>query len=163
LNKFRDWIETKARGKWLSENTLRRYAKPGTVQRYLSQCNIECVQFGEMIWGDHKLLSDMVAGKKTVTPPECAKAAAPTMGTLLLKKPAVPPTLLNRAMAQRQPVVGLQKMNADAPPATTALVSLSTALPPGILKRPAAAPKTPSLPIMKRRLHGKGAPPAGRT
>eukprot|EP00969_Alexandrium_andersonii_P122485 5414939-Alexandrium_andersonii.AAC.1 len=38
LAKFRSWPEAKARGRWAADAPLRRYAKPGIVNRYLEMC-----------------------------------------------------------------------------------------------------------------------------
>jgi len=46
LHKLRSFEEIKARGQWLTDLSVRRYAKAAAVQRYLLQCPIATVEYG---------------------------------------------------------------------------------------------------------------------
>ena len=66
---YREWLESKTRGRWHSDTTHKRYCKQGLLTRYLQFCPKEVVEFGETVMGDKEQLLQIVLGHKMLTAP----------------------------------------------------------------------------------------------
>ena len=70
LQAFREWLESKIRGRWHSDTTLKRYCKQGLVARYLAACPKSVVKYGEQVMDSDQTILDVITESKILTPPD---------------------------------------------------------------------------------------------
>ena len=142
LSKFRSWPEAKSRGRWAADTTLRRYAKPGILNRYLEMCPADLVEFGGEFLVNDGLMRQFraaLAGGPAPKPPSASVTGDPLdpRGRPSMKKPAAAVT-----RAARSNLRSVKKTQAKAkgvPQRGTGGRLLPAAPPrPAVLRRPAA-------------------------
>jgi integrase len=122
LEGHRAWEAVRSRGRWMSDVTVKRYAKSGVIQRYILMVPKIVMEYGLM---SAEVLHKAFDGNQVIPPP-------PLLGGAVVAAPA--PT--RGARKRPAAAAGLEALSAGSQSTPTALVAISTG---AVRRRPAAA------------------------
>ncbi len=73
---YREWLEAKTRGRWLSDVMLKRYCKPGLIARYINAIDPKVMKYGEQVMADDATIQKLLSEELAIAPPTLAPRSA---------------------------------------------------------------------------------------